>query len=238
MLAELLDDQLTPLEAAAVARAFDAAFRVRIGGEPSARTLAILMAQSALESGRWKSLHCFNFTNIKASETYDGFYCLYRCNEIINGKVEWFTPPHPQCRFRAFHTAAEGAADYLGFLQRARFKPAWDQALAGDPVAFVAALKRGGFFTASEEPYRRAVVSLMTEYVSKLENWLDETTPDIQPGNLIIDLDAEIHAQATAAAEESRFALLGSTRSEGLREMSEPEEEDTVRVNMGGESNT
>jgi hypothetical protein len=201
MLATLVPDKLTPLTAGEVARAFQYAFTRLIGHPPKPRTLAILMAQSALESGRWKSLHCFNLTNIKASTTYEGLYCLYRCNEIINGKVEWFDPPHPQCRFRAFESLEDASLDYLTFLQRPRYKPAWEQALAGDPVAFVAALKRGGFFTANEEPYRKAVVSLMNEYVQKLDAWLADG-PDPEPGIVNIDHDHDLRAGAQAAARE------------------------------------
>lgn len=220
MKAVLTPDQLTPLGAADVARAFRTAFVRSFGHDPSTRTLAILMAQSALESGRWKSLHCYNFTNIKASETYEGHYCLYRCNEVIDGKVEWFDPPHPQCRFRAFLNADDAAYDYLVFLLRPRFKPAWDKAIEGDPIGFVGALKAGGFFTAAEQPYQRAVVSLMSEYSSKIATWLDPNEPDPQPGNLVIDIDADLHAQATAAAQESRLSLLDDLRQSALREMS------------------
>jgi mannosyl-glycoprotein endo-beta-N-acetylglucosaminidase len=221
MRATLIPDQLTPLEAADVARSFHAAFVRSFGHDPSTRSLAILMAQSALESGRWKSLHCYNFANIKASEAYEGNYCLYRCNEIINGKVEWFDPPHAQCRFRAFENADDAAYDYLVFLLRPRFKPSWDKVIEGDPIGFVAALKAGGFFTAAEEPYRRAVVSLMSEYASKIPRWLDPAEPDPQPGNLLIDLDAQVHAEATAAAEQARFTLQEELRHSALSEMSD-----------------
>lgn len=179
MKATLVPDKLTPLTAAEVAPAFRAAYVQVFGAKPSVRTLAILMAQSALESGRWRSLHCFNLTNIKASESYEGFYCLYRCSEIINGREEWFSPPHPQCRFRAFLSLAEASVDYLLFLTRARYQPALKQAQAGDPRAFVDALKKGGFFTAAEEPYAKAVVSLTAEYERQIPGWIAsaETLP-------------------------------------------------------------
>lgn len=179
--AALIEDKLTPLSADAVARAFASAYRQVLGMEPTVRTLAILMAQSALESGRWKALHCFNFTNIKAVESYEGHYCLYRCNEIINGRVEWFNPPHPQCRFRAFLSVEAGAVDYLEFLTRARYKPALLEAQRGDPRSFVSALKRGGFFTAAEEPYAKAVVSLTSEYERQIQGWLAESPPRSEP---------------------------------------------------------
>ena len=198
MRAELLPDTLTPLTPGEVARAFHAAFYTIVGVPPTHRTLSILLAQSALESGRWKSLHCLNFTNIKASETYEGYYCLYRCNEIINGRVEWFDPPHPQCRFRAYQSIHDAALDYLRFLHdRKRYQASWAQAIAGDPVAFVAALKAAGFFTANEGPYRKAVLSLTNEYAPQIAAWLaDVPDPPEQPGELT---DDTLHALAVRA---------------------------------------
>lgn len=237
MKAELLDDKLTQLTPAEVCRAFMRAFFGVTTSMPSSETLALLMAQSALESGRWKSLHCFNFTNIKASDTYVGFACFYRCNEIINGKVEWFDPPHPQCRFRAFKSIDGGALDYLTFLStRKRYATAWARALQGDPVAFVSALKSAGFFTANEEPYRKAVVSLTREYMRQLPNWLDAGTPDDPPIPSTIDSDEnnDLRATAIAAATESRFALLDDLRRSTLREMSGHEDPNDTQEPDGG----
>lgn len=167
MKATLLDDRLTPLTAQEVIRAFREAYRT-LGALPAditPGTLAIFVAQSALETGRWKSLHWCNFGNIKAGVDYEGFYTLFRCNEVIDGKVKWFDPPHPQCRFRAYPDATAGARDYLQLLRtRKRFAPAWNAAHHGDASEFVEALKRGGYFTADLGPYRRAVLSLTNEF--------------------------------------------------------------------------
>lgn len=165
MKATLLDDKLTPLTAPEAIRALREGFRRVMGWLPEDGTLAVFAAQSALETGRWQKIHCQNFGNIKAGENYEGFYCLFRCNEVINGKIEWFEPPHPQCRFRAYPTPAAGAEDYLRLLrERQRFAPAWRAALRGDPEAFCDELKRGGYFTADLAPYKRAVISLFSEF--------------------------------------------------------------------------
>lgn len=169
MKAILIPDQITKLSAGDVIRAFERAAAAVLGYQLSHKSIALLVAQSALETGRWKSIHCFNFGNIKASEEYEGFYCLFRCNEIIKGKTLWFDPPHPQCRFRAYRTAEEGAYDYIRFLsQRPRYAKAWKQLLAGDSVTFVWELKAAGYFTADLAHYTKAVVSLANEYMREL----------------------------------------------------------------------
>jgi hypothetical protein len=192
MRAELLPDELTKVTAKDCARAFRSAFETVVGKTPSDACLALLVAQSALESGRWKSMHCWNFGNIKASPEYSGFYCQFRCNEVIDGRVQWFDPPHPQCNFRAFRSAEGGAVDHIGFLaNRRRYAEAWRIAQTGDPVAFVGALKRAGYFTADEAPYRRAVTSLFNEYLRMVVEMADEPR---EP-----ESDDALHREALAA---------------------------------------
>ncbi len=176
MRATLLEDKLTPLTAQDMIRALREAFFQLTGNDPTDKTLAILTAQSALETGRWKSIHWFNVSNIKAGQDYEGFYTLYRCNELIGGKLVWFSPPHVQCRFRAYPDIVAGARDHLGLLsKRARFYPAWTAARGGDEERFVDALKQGGFFTADLAPYKRAVLSLTAEYLRLIRDMVPPT---------------------------------------------------------------
>lgn len=205
MKAVYLDDVVTPLSASDVMWAFRVAFERLIGLTPSRDTLALLTAQSALETGRWKAIHCFNLGNIKASSDYEGYYTMFRCNEVINGKVQWFDPPHAQTRFRAFRTLEDGAEDHLRFLSgRQRYQSAWQCLIAGDPEAFVRALKAAGYFTANEESYREAVTSLFREYSRLLEREPQVVAPPPLPPQAL--------AGPVSVAE--------SVVSEGLRDMS------------------
>ena len=129
--------------------------------DPTPRQLAILVAQSALETGHWASMWNFNWGNVKMPSTADGDYCQFRCNEIIGGKVVWFDPPHPQTSFRAYASAADGAIEQVKFLaERPRYAEAWRRCISGDSAGFVRALASAGYFTANVDAYERAVVSL------------------------------------------------------------------------------
>ncbi len=180
--ATLVPDKLTPCEPLQVARAFRSALETVTGATPSNAHLAILVAHSALETGRWKSIHCWNFGNVKASSTYEWLYCQYRCNEVIDGKLQWFDPPHPQCNFRAFASIDAGALDHIRFLsQSKRYAAAWEAAKSGDPSRFVTALKAAGYFTADEGPYKKAVISLFNEYLRLLSGSGEMQTHDTEP---------------------------------------------------------
>ena len=98
------------------------AMRRLTGRPPTAAVLALLLAQSAFETGHWKSLHHFNFGNAKAGPNYP-LITQFRCSEVDQNGVETFyDPPHPQCNFRAYENAAAGALDYLKVLHN---RPHW-----------------------------------------------------------------------------------------------------------------
>jgi hypothetical protein len=197
--AKLVTDLLTPCDAPTYLRAIRGGLETLSGRTPSNAHVAVLTAQSALESGRWKSMHRFNPGNIKASDTYGYLFCQFRCNEVIGGKVQWFEPPHPQTNFRAFLDLETGVLDYLRFLsQRARYSSSWHAAESGDPALFVHALKNAGYFTADEAPYRRAVQSLFNEYLRLMV----ETDRDTLPDPAEIDHEAAV-AVVTPDAERA-----------------------------------
>lgn len=177
--AKLVSDLLTVCTAPQYIAAVRGGLETLSGKTPSSAHVAVLTAQSALESGRWRSMHCWNPGNIKASESYEYLYCQFRCNEVIGGKVVWFDPPHPQTNFRAFMDLDSGVLDYLRFLsQRPRYSSSWHAAESGDPALFVHALKNAGYFTADEAPYRRAVVSLFNEYLRLMVDESRDTLPE------------------------------------------------------------
>jgi hypothetical protein len=180
MRGRFVPDIVTPLCQQEAADAIRVAVERITGAPPSSQALAVLMAQTALETGRWQSLHRFNWGNIKAGAHWPHLYTCFRCNEVINGRVQWFQPDtdgwrvppgHPQTRFRAYRSAQDGAEDHIRFLAvdtdgdgRNKYATAWGAAMAGEDALFVQSLKLAGYFTAPLAPYLRAVQLLTREF--------------------------------------------------------------------------
>lgn len=228
MKATLVSDLLTPCTASEYIAAIRGGLETLMGVTPTREHIAVLTAQSALESGRWKSMHRNNPGNIKAGAEYEYLYCQYRCNEVIGGKVVWFDPPHPQCNFRAFLDLETGVLDYLRFLSgRARYALAWKAAIQGDPALFVQKLKSAGYFTADEAPYLRATVSLFNEYMRLQADTARDTEPPPNPDEpaavMVIAPDPErlLHTQAVQAmalGQEGMWDAVREERNRNLRE--------------------
>lgn len=167
-----VEAELTPLTEQQAAIVLRTSFKNLIGHYPSIESLAILWAQSALETGRWKngSIYNWNFGNVKRLP--DQKYTSYKCSEIINGKNQWFYPYHPQTFFAAWETAEEGSLAYLNFLtKKKRYAGAWQEVLNGNPIKYCAALKSAGYFTADLVLYTKGVVSLTEEFKRKFANF-------------------------------------------------------------------
>ena len=196
----------TPLTFEQARDALETALGNAIGGPPTVRTLALALAHTALETGRWKSLYNYNWGNIKALKGYDGPYtCLGSLakpvSEILDdGEEHWFTPEgevtgpngtrigetysvppgHPQTRFRAYPDAAAGAARYVSLLStNVRYALAWQELLKGNGSAFIDELARAVYFTANKTKYKDTVLSLEREYLAKLGG--DTSPPPSSP---------------------------------------------------------
>ncbi|MEO6598880.1 MAG: hypothetical protein ABIQ16_03345 [Polyangiaceae bacterium] len=157
----IVENRITPLTVKGATRAFYDAYTRVTGGPPSARILALLLAQSAFETGRWQKLHNFNFGNTKARLDYP-LVTQFRCSEVEQGVEQFFDPPDPHCNFRAYANAADGAGDHVKVLQS---RPHWWNGLqTEDPGAFVDALATAPkYFTGNPGVYKRAVASLFEE---------------------------------------------------------------------------
>jgi len=158
----IVEVRLTPLtRLEATAALFDAYRRVT-GNPPSTRVLALLLAQSAFETGRWQKIHNFNFGNAKADPSYP-LVTQFRCSEVEQGVEVFFDPPDPHCNFRAYTSASDGAVDHIKVLQS---RPHWWSGLqTEDPSAFVDALATTPkYFTGNPVVYKHAVASLFDEF--------------------------------------------------------------------------
>jgi len=164
-----LPNELTRVDADNLGGAVVQAWQRLWSEMPRRESVLVLLAHSALETGRWKSCHCWNLGNVKSRVGDGRDWTHYRCNEVEHGRVVWYDPPHPQTRFRAFRSLEEGTVDHLAFLRgNRRYAQAWPYVLAGEPRAFVRELKKAGYFTATLEPYENSVASIFYEYSNLL----------------------------------------------------------------------
>jgi hypothetical protein len=200
MLATYVNDKLTPLPFELASKAMRASLRNELGGaNPSNAALALALAKCALETGRMRSCHNWNWGNIKAGQKYEGMYCCFELNEVLPGQgTVWFSPlgrldkrggkvvaeafadppGHPQTRMRAHENEFTGADAYIDFMVRGsggRFHPAFGRMLSGDVAGMVRLMKVANYFTAPEVEYARGVTSIQREYLFKLEGKSPET---------------------------------------------------------------
>lgn len=126
-----------------------------------------------------------------------------------------FWPDSPVTRFRRFASLDDGALFYFSFL-RDRYTKAWTYVLAGDPRAFVAALKASNYFTADEAKYAAAVLSLVAEF-SKIDfsDLVAADPVDYAKVDEIIDAVAVMNLVALTLQEASWDAINDSFREHG-----------------------
>jgi len=166
-----LDALCQPMSQLDSAKVLEQAWITLFGTKPSIDCLAVLFAQFGLETGYGKFSHNFNWGNIKSSPQDGYMWCEFKCNEIINNKEVWYSPPSIYCRFRAFKTAYDGAINYIGFLsQKKGYANAWAEVIKGDPVNFCAQLKASHYFTADLGQYTKGVVSICNQFKTKYAN--------------------------------------------------------------------
>jgi hypothetical protein len=152
------------------------AWVAQLGTTPTDAALCVLMAQWAEETGRGAKCWNWNCGNMKYPSHVQsgveqiplgscGDWQWYPAGEVLpNGHEITLYPPNRGACWYAYRTLPEGVAAYLSKL-RARYLPAWQYVVAGDPAGFVRRIKQLGYFTASEQLYEHAVVSLWNEYM-------------------------------------------------------------------------
>lgn len=223
--------------------------------DPEDRVLALALAKTALETGRWSAIWNANWGNVKASENYRGSFTCILLNEVLASGVTWFAPEgqlnrkggevistpwdvppgHPQTRMRAYSSPLEGAIEYVHFVADGRYTDAWKELLEGDAEGYVAALHRKGYFTADPAVYARGVSSLHREFLARLAKQPapppEESIERI--GDAVRDIIAtqewnlrELRVLAQAAATESTFDLLDEGRRDALDQMMSDDDEE------------
>jgi hypothetical protein len=140
---------LTPEEAG---KALAAGYKKVMGEDPPANILALLISQSALETGNWKKLPNYNMAGIKATDS-SPYFQYFTCSEVKDGVKTYYEPPNPMCKFAAYKTAADGAASYVRTLTR---RAHWLEGLKGGTIdTFIDGLATfPAYFTADKDEYK------------------------------------------------------------------------------------
>jgi hypothetical protein len=220
--------QQTPATAQQVLEALSQAYVDYFHASPNRIALPILLAQSAGETGWWKSMWNNNLGNYKGVAGGEADWTFLRCWEMVktvppawltdpritveeslaaDGRHKvWFGPDHPACCFMSFPTLADGAAVYLSRLI-ARFSApndqgigdAWHWAVEGDILAFVTALHSHGYFTADPHEYVKLTEGAHKRLAAMNLDWDRCATWDtLPPADQPI-----IHPIVTVEADES-----------------------------------
>jgi flagellum-specific peptidoglycan hydrolase FlgJ len=172
---QFVPDKLTPLTADMAAAALSDGYRIVTGAKPTQAILSLLIGQSALETGNWHSIHNYNFGNVRGEAPNTGLYTSFRAGEIENGKEVFYEAGDPRNKFRAFATAAEGAADYIRSL---RDRPHWWAGLmTGTPEGFVAGLTTyPAYFTANAALYTKTLHERANNYLALAQQYGGKTS--------------------------------------------------------------
>lgn len=199
-------NQITTLSLVDGLHALALGWKLYFGAPPDSREkLLTLAAQSILETGWFRSMHCFNFGNVKARPGGAYSWTFFTCNEILSvaqataavaksspdaparissytnqgDAIVWFSPKHPACCFRAFDSAEEGAADHLALLNGPRYEPAWSYVDAADVVGFAKCLARLGYYTADPNTYAASCAKILAQISA--QPFSLEPVPEIPP---------------------------------------------------------
>ena len=180
-----IKDQLCNLNTDQAIEAFKVGYTKFMNDIPSKKTLAILIAQSALETGWWKAgLHCWNFGNTRCNPdklSEDEYFTMFKCGEIIKGKEVFFIPPDPRSVFQAFESDEVGVRHHLRFLStKNNYRNAWTQAVKQNPDQYIIELKKAGYFTAGLERYKKTFMSVYNTILAKIEDDKFEITDDLK----------------------------------------------------------
>ena len=211
---------------------------------PSKNSLALLWAQSAGETGRWKLLRNYNWGNIKKRKNdTEQLWTSYDAGEnlTINGvyKHYMFYPYHPQTHFAAWDDALSGAEYYIRFLsQRKRYLRAWQEVIKGDPVAYCKELKAAGYFTAGLAHYTKGVVSLTNEFKRKSEKLMSwaPVPPSTPPPKIDLDpIEKSPDSIESGPSKETKNSEPAETKMTGNIETKNIESSIEVKQNILGQ---
>lgn len=182
----------TPVTPEQVFVALGSAWQLLTGTPPDRKTIHIFHAQSAVETGHWKSVMNFNLGGIKKHDPCDWTYFTttedYASDASANAalalskpgaevslvskgpngtKLRFSGKQRTNC-FASWEDLDSGARGYIALLLR-RFPAAIERAKAGDARGYVTELKKAKYFTGPVDVYASAVESITRSYGRRLQ---------------------------------------------------------------------
>ena len=203
-----LPARATPVAAIDVFLALRMQLGIQLGREVPRQGALILLAQMALETGRFKSCMNYNLGGIKASKKWAGDFQHFTTLEVLpmalaakyledvpaESTVEIiktvdgmstvrFAWRHPVNNFVAFETMDGAMEHHVGFLL-GRYRSAVECAMGGSATGFVSELYRLKYFTGDRASYEKSVASLAREY----EHTFAPDAPPVAPTPPVVEL--------------------------------------------------
>jgi hypothetical protein len=154
---------LTPMTVVEARTHLRRAYFSVIGLPPNEKALSRLMAQWALETARGKSMWCYNFGGLKATQ---------RGLPLNTRESHGVSERRVTQRFRSYRSAAEGAKDFV-FTLSLEFPKAFSALQRGSTRDFVRALVKEGYFTGNPAKYLRAISLLSREFEEPVPSTAD-----------------------------------------------------------------
>lgn len=225
-----LPARATPVTPAEVYLALKLQLETQLQHPVQRKAAVILVAQMALETGRFKSTMNWNFGGVKCTDGWQGCWQHFPTHEHWSpeefkensalckgdaaityvgpskkpGKGEYLvTGHHPANKFRAFTSFDDAISHHVSFLL-GRYRKAVDVALLGDPSGYVMAIHRLGYFTAPPETYAHGVELMTAEFMRSLP--ADPEPPREGPKDALVSV-----AASTSPPEAPKAVLAPAT---------------------------
>ncbi len=197
----------TPVTRADLRAAIGRALERTEGKRPSGSLVDVLTAQASLETASGQQMYNYNFGGIKGRAP-DGSSATYRTKEVVDGHEVSIRDG-----FRAYRSLDEGALDYVRTM-KSRFGAAMSPAEHGDVAGFAHALKKSGYYTASEADYAKGLTSLLGS--SAISQASSKAGASGSPGGPVVDDEmlARIKQMLDQGFAHSRARLIDDTDDE------------------------
>ena len=143
------------------------------GGDPTPKQLAILVAQSAFETGWWKEMYNYNYGNIKGMGPSGLTTYLPTTEGYGKTKVSIIDG------FRAYSDPFEGIDDYLELL-RDKYPRATECMKKEDVDGFINELQ-GSYFTGNPGAYKSAVNKIVKQLAPQTSAVTSKSKPSPSP---------------------------------------------------------